>query len=57
MRFIVRLRTVGIMNLSGDDYFAISAWVFYTVDAVVVDKACTYHQNAYPDPTIPLTHR
>lgn len=42
MRFIVRLRTVGITNLSGDDYFAISAWVFYTVDAVVVDKACTY---------------
>ncbi|KAB2569186.1 putative mg2+ transporter zinc transport protein [Lasiodiplodia theobromae] len=45
MRFIVRLRTVGITNLSGDDYFAISAWVFYTVDAVVVDKAYHYGTN------------
>ncbi|OJD31370.1 mg2+ transporter zinc transport protein [Diplodia corticola] len=45
LRFIVRLRTVGITNLSGDDYFAMCAWVFFTVDAVVVDRAYHYGTN------------
>ncbi|KKY19663.1 putative mg2+ transporter zinc transport protein [Diplodia seriata] len=45
LRFIVRLRTVGITNLSGDDYFAMCAWVFFTVDAIVVDRAYHYGTN------------
>ncbi|KAL1646608.1 hypothetical protein SLS58_003194 [Diplodia intermedia] len=45
LRFIVRLRTVGITNLSGDDYFAMCAWVFFTVDAIVVDRAYRYGTN------------
>ncbi|GME64489.1 Mg2+ transporter zinc transport protein [Neofusicoccum parvum] len=45
MRFTVRLRTVGIKGLSGDDYFALAAWLFYTVDAVVVDRAYNLGTN------------
>jgi len=36
LRFIVRLRTVGISNFQGDDYISVLVLLCYTADAVTV---------------------
>ncbi|PSK40021.1 hypothetical protein B9Z65_7961 [Elsinoe australis] len=45
VRFIVRLRTSGVQGLGWDDLFALFAWVFYTGDAITVDRAYIYGTN------------
>lgn len=40
LRFFVRIRTLGIGGLCGDDYFAVLSVFFLTIDGIVVDRAC-----------------
>ncbi|KAK0640500.1 hypothetical protein DIS24_g9298 [Lasiodiplodia hormozganensis] len=44
LRYVVRIRTVGLRGLVGDDYITILTLGFYTMDAVLVD--IVYHTGA-----------
>ncbi|GME64428.1 putative cation diffusion facilitator 1 protein [Neofusicoccum parvum] len=52
LRYIVRIRTVGIRGFAGDDYVTIFTMAFYTMDAALVH--IVYHTGANADltPTI-----
>ncbi|KAK7732992.1 hypothetical protein SLS57_000936 [Botryosphaeria dothidea] len=55
LRFFVRIRTLGIGGLCGDDYFAVLSVFFLTIDGIVVDRALEFTKeqlNAMTDAEI-----
>jgi hypothetical protein len=42
LRFVVRLKTVGVRGFQGDDYFSMLVVIFFTFDAALVHLCCKH---------------
>jgi hypothetical protein len=55
LRFAVRLKTVGVKGLQGDDAFALLVIAFYTIDATTVHNVCECSCDSLDKASIKLT--